>query len=169
MQAARQALEVLLDSIDDVRDCLNNILPHAGYARYDRRIEAYKEQIAKHEKAIADLTAAMRQAIEQQPAAPDWSDVSKLIEAASRASSSGYLTGTTNWASAVIKHLGAKPAAQWVGLTDEELHKLWRESPFRGSGGQMDWFTEGARVAEAKLRAVNGFSCSATEKNGDKA
>jgi len=49
------------------------------------------------------------------------------------------------------------PAAQrqWVGLTDEELHKLWRESPFRGSGGQMDWFTEGARVAEAKLREKN--------------
>ena len=156
-KTARQALEVLLDSIDDVRDCLNNILPHAGYARYDRRIEAYKEQIAKHEKAIADLTAAMRQAIEQQPAAPDWSDVSKLIEAASRASSSGYLTGTTNWASAVIKHLGAKPAAQWVGLTKENINHYVESRPYYGYCNEeyREGIEEGAKWAEAQLREKN--------------
>jgi hypothetical protein len=49
------ALEALLDSIDDVRDCLNQSLPHAGYARYDRRIEAYRMQLAKHEEAITAL------------------------------------------------------------------------------------------------------------------
>ena len=64
--AVKQALEALCDSLDDVRDCLNGILPNAGYARYDRRIEAYKEQIAKHEKAIADLNTVLRHILADQ-------------------------------------------------------------------------------------------------------
>lgn len=66
IEAMKQWLEALLDSIDDVRDCLNQNLPHAGYRRYDLRIEAYREQIAKHEKAITDLTAAIKAAEKQQ-------------------------------------------------------------------------------------------------------
>jgi prefoldin subunit 5 len=67
IEAMKQALEALLDSMDDVRDCLNEALQHEGYAKYDRRIEAYREQIAKHEKAIADLTTAIEQAEKQEP------------------------------------------------------------------------------------------------------
>ena len=47
------------------------------------------------------------------------------------------------------------PRREWRGLTEEELRRLWRESTFRGNGGQIDWFTEGARVAEAALRSKN--------------
>ena len=61
--AMRQALEALEESLPDVQECLDNNLPHAGYARYDKRIEFYREQIAKHEEAIT----ALRQALEQQP------------------------------------------------------------------------------------------------------
>ncbi len=70
IEAMKQALEVLLDSIDDVRDCLNQNLQHEGWPRYDRRIEAYREQIAKHEKAIADLTTAIEAAEKQEPGLP---------------------------------------------------------------------------------------------------
>jgi hypothetical protein len=47
------------------------------------------------------------------------------------------------------------PRREWRGLTEEELRRLWRESSFRGNGGQIDWFTEGARVAEAALKERN--------------
>lgn len=33
-------------------------------------------------------------------------------------------------------------------LTDDERRKLWRESHFRGNGGQIDWFIEGTKAAE---------------------
>lgn len=66
IEAMKTALEALLDSMDDVRDCLNEALQHEGYAKYDRRIEAYREQIAKHEKAIADLRTAIEQAEQEQ-------------------------------------------------------------------------------------------------------
>jgi hypothetical protein len=33
-------------------------------------------------------------------------------------------------------------------LTDEQRRKMWRESDFRGNGGQIDWFIEGTRAAE---------------------
>lgn len=33
-------------------------------------------------------------------------------------------------------------------LTDEQRRQIWRDSPFRGSGGQIDWFIEGTRAAE---------------------
>ena len=50
-----------------------------------------------------------------------------------------------------------KPAAQWVGLTDEDVDYIANEhATLQGA----------IRAIEAKLRAVNGFSCSATEKNG---
>lgn len=57
-EALKLALEALEDSIDDVRDCLNQSLPHAGYARYDSRIEAYRKQLAKHEEAITAIKQA---------------------------------------------------------------------------------------------------------------
>ncbi len=69
INAMKQALEALLDSMDDVRDCLNEALQHEGYAKYDRRIEAYREQIAKHEKAITDLRTAIEAAEKVEPVA----------------------------------------------------------------------------------------------------
>ncbi len=47
------------------------------------------------------------------------------------------------------------PRREWRGLTEEEMRRLWRESTFRGNGGQIDWFTEGALVAEAALKERN--------------
>ena len=40
----------------------------------------------------------------------------------------------------------AKPA---VPLTDEQIRSMWKSSEFRGNGGQVDWFCEGIRAAEA--------------------
>jgi hypothetical protein len=67
VEAMKQALEALENSIDDVRDCLNQNLPHAGYARYDRRIEWYREQITKHEEAITSIRQAIEQYEKQGP------------------------------------------------------------------------------------------------------
>ena len=33
-------------------------------------------------------------------------------------------------------------------LTDEEIRHLWRDTPFKGNGGQHDWFMHGFRLAE---------------------
>ena len=34
-------------------------------------------------------------------------------------------------------------------LTDEQRMEMWRTTKFRGNGGQVDWFIEGTRAAEA--------------------
>lgn len=56
------------------------------------------------------------------------------------------------------------PAApvQWVGLTTADLDEI--DAPIRERGSAT--IAEIYRAIEAKLRAVNGFSCDATEKNG---
>jgi hypothetical protein len=51
------ALEALEASIDDVRECLDDLRPHSGWARYDKRIEAYEAQIKRHELAIEGMKA----------------------------------------------------------------------------------------------------------------
>jgi hypothetical protein len=53
---------------------------------------------------------------------------------------------------------------KWVGLTDEEIYAASKETYFAQKP-----VAAFARAIEAKLRAVNGFSCSATEKNGGQA
>jgi len=40
-------------------------------------------------------------------------------------------------------------AAPVVPLTDEQIRSMWKSSEFRGNGGQVDWFCEGIRAAEA--------------------
>jgi hypothetical protein len=53
------------------------------------------------------------------------------------------------------------PAAQpAVPLTDEQRMELWRTTEFRGNGGQIDWFIEGTRAAEA----AHGITAAAPEK-----
>ena len=61
------ALEALEASIDDVRECLDNLRPHSGWAKYDRRIEAYQAQIERHELAIEGIKAMMEQPAPAQP------------------------------------------------------------------------------------------------------
>ena len=39
--------------------------------------------------------------------------------------------------------------AQRKPLTDEQRMNMWRTTEFRGNGGQVDWFIEGTRAAEA--------------------
>ena len=34
-------------------------------------------------------------------------------------------------------------------LSDEQIRSMWKSSEFRGNGGQVDWFCEGIRAAEA--------------------
>jgi hypothetical protein len=96
IEAMKQALEALENSIDDVRDCLNQNLPLAGYARYDQRIEWYREQIAKHEDAITSLRQAIEQAEKQEPVDCFW------------------------------KREGYKQCSkrEWVGLTDDEIWEM---------------------------------------------
>jgi hypothetical protein len=45
--------------------------------------------------------------------------------------------------------LQAAPAAPaLVPLTPDQRADLWRTTPFRGSGGQFDWFIDGVCAAE---------------------
>jgi len=48
------------------------------------------------------------------------------------------------------------PAAPVVPLTDEQIRSMWLSSEFRGNGGQVDWFCEGIRAAEAHHGITGG-------------
>jgi hypothetical protein len=63
------ALEALEASIDDVRECLDDLRPHSGWARYDKRIEAYQAQIERHELAIEGVKAMIAERALQAMAA----------------------------------------------------------------------------------------------------
>ena len=47
-----------------------------------------------------------------------------------------------------ITPLYTRPQPPRQPLTDEQRRQIWRDSPFRGNGGQIDWFIEGTRAAE---------------------
>ena len=53
------ALEALELSRDDVCECLNQLMPNAGFERYDKRIAAYQEQLIAHDAAIARIKEAL--------------------------------------------------------------------------------------------------------------
>ncbi len=58
-EALALALEALELSRDDVCECLNQLMPNAGFERYDRRIAAYQEQLITHDAAIASIKEAL--------------------------------------------------------------------------------------------------------------
>jgi len=99
--------------------------------------------LEQREDAITALRAALEQP-EQEPVA--WMTPRKDI-----ITCNGAGTRFSDW-TPLYTH---PPRREWRGLTEEELRRLWRKSPFRGNGGQIDWFTEGARVAEAALKERN--------------
>ena len=57
--AMKLALDALQLSRDDVEFCLAENLQLAGYERYDKRIAFYKEQLIKHDAAIAALEGVL--------------------------------------------------------------------------------------------------------------
>ncbi len=137
IEAMKQALEALENSIDDVRDCLNQNLPLAGYARYDQRIEWYREQITKHEDAITSLRQAIEQAEKQEPVCDTdprgcWSVRCQL----------GNKCKNT-----------PAPQREWVGLTDEEIALVCAECAASAHNWNDISF---ARAIEAKLKQKNG-------------
>ena len=56
--------------------------------------------------------------------------------------------GWREWKAAQAMAIASKPAREWVGLTDEEITDIWRQS------GHMT-VVEVARAVEAKLREKN--------------
>ena len=54
-EQARLALKALVESRYDVQELHDDLLPHKNYPRYARRIAAFQEQLAEHDKAIAVL------------------------------------------------------------------------------------------------------------------
>lgn len=71
----RELVACLEDAREDTVECLNQVLPHAGYARYDRRIEAYRASIARSDAALEAarrLLSASPLPAPQEPA--DWAD-----------------------------------------------------------------------------------------------
>ncbi len=59
-EAVRLALEALTESRDDVCECLNTLMPNAGYERYDKRITGYQDQLIRHDAAIAALEKVVK-------------------------------------------------------------------------------------------------------------
>ncbi len=45
--------KLLTDARDDVCECLNAVLPNAGYPRYDRRIKDFQERLIAIDQALA--------------------------------------------------------------------------------------------------------------------
>ena len=75
--------------------------------------------------------------LDKEQAETDWDHVWLLIKAASYASSRGFISGTTNWGSAVSRYMRnespqpAQPQQEpaqrtWVGLTDEQIEREWQ-------------------------------------------
>ena len=55
----KMALDALEDSRDDVCECLNAIMTKAGWARYDRQIATYEDQLNRHDAAIEAATVEL--------------------------------------------------------------------------------------------------------------
>jgi hypothetical protein len=70
IQASRAALleenarlrELLRAAREEVVDCLNEALPHAGYARYDRRIAYYQDELAAIDAALNERASKQAKA-----------------------------------------------------------------------------------------------------------
>lgn len=60
-EQALLTLKALVESRDDVQELHDSLLPHKGYARYDRRIAAYQEQLADHDKVIAIMKEVLNE------------------------------------------------------------------------------------------------------------
>lgn len=72
-------------------------------------------------------------------------------------SSAWWADHLTAWA----QRFAAPAPAGLVPLTDARIRSMWKGSPFRGSGGQIDWFTEGVRAGIAEFCEVNGIGIKA--------
>jgi hypothetical protein len=64
------------------------------------------------------------------------------VETSASASVAGLVRGVARQPAAHTPSFARPP------LTDERRFQLWKDSKFRGSGGQIDWFIEGTRAAE---------------------
>jgi len=100
--------------------------------------------------------------LDKEQTETDWDHVWLLIKAANYASSKGFISGTTNWGSAVSRYMrneSPQPAQRtWVGLTDEQI--LAANYPDGEENGptisapdfELDCF---AKQVEAKLKEKN--------------
>jgi len=125
MKLALEALETAWTYDEDNAD---------GY--YFEAITALREALAKPDFWEGYVPEPVKPAqhepdwLDKEQTETDWDHVWLLIKAANYASSKGFISGTTNWGSAVsryMRHESPQPAQRtWVGLTDGERNGLWR-------------------------------------------
>jgi hypothetical protein len=56
----KRALVALDDSIDNVKNCLNNLQHGKGHAKYDRQIAVLEKQIKYHEDVSRDILESIK-------------------------------------------------------------------------------------------------------------
>ena len=92
---------------------------------------------------VAHATASLRQAIEQaeNPVA-----ILAVFGSGRYLQLKGCLLNTLSDGD---HYLYAAPQPTQQPLTVEHRQEMWRDTNFRGNGGQQDWYFEGIRAAEA--------------------
>ena len=134
---SKEAMKLALDALEDFEDAIryDNEQDDIG-ARVCCDVLSYNPH-TKDCKAVKAITA-LREALAEQPAQqePDWLDKQQtetdwdhvwlLIKAASYASSRGFISGTSNWGSAVSRYMRneSPQQAQHKPLTDEHIQEV---------------------------------------------
>ena len=118
-----------------------------------------------YHQGTQDAIAALREALdapEQEPVAylvEGWHDgklITHIPHLSLEQAKSSAAAFSQHYTTTKLVPLYAAPAAPVVPLTDEQIRSKWMSSEFRGNGGQVDWFCEGIRAAEAHHGITGG-------------
>ena len=95
------------------------------------------------------MSFAAEQLIQPKPASKPWVGLTdeEMREVYKR--TDWDMAGGWEYERAIEAKLREKNAQPSKPLTDEQRMEMWRTTKFRGNGGQVDWFIEGTRAAEA--------------------
>ncbi len=176
MRQALEALHFARLSIDEwsgyASDYFQNKYDLKGdIAEVEQAITALRVAIASYSTAIHEWEQAEKQSAEHgEPVATVVSEnkpvtMSWWHEPALPVGTKLYTT-PPNVATQLAAQRPVAEPHKWVGLTPDEVFSIADQHPVEGFDPDIMAYT---RAIEAKLRAVNGFSCDATEKNGGQA
>jgi len=159
---SKEAMKLALGKIKSARDCH----PNAVNTLLFEAEEILEEALAKPDFWEGYVPEPVKPAqhepdwLDKEQTETDWDHVWLLIKAANYASSKGFISGTTNWGSAVSRYMrneSPQPAQRtWVGLTDDEIFSVLGNLQRKYNGPP----TEDSRVVfalaiEAKLKEKN--------------
>ena len=164
MTTPHRTLQMALDALDAITDDVDgtglNTMP--SFDKALDAITALREALAAPQAEPSDMVIVPRKelgdgiSLLHQAMVGACNCLTKTHEARYHAENCFYrkLSDQCDKLEATIA--AAPPAAPAVPLTDEQIRSMWKSSEFRGNGGQVDWFCEGIRAAEARHGITGG-------------